>query len=104
MKIFRFTYFMKKPPYWKNSNYGVVDVVVNGLSDIEDLMGARKGQSIHDVYLKRLCKEDDVIDESLNLRRNVWSERCAVFATKGKSRQVCIGICNFYEGDGKGDS
>ena len=101
-KIFRFRYRKGGIPALKVSTprpmYGEANIVVYGLSDIEDLIH-ESGLGLHDVFIVPMSRE-----VAAQTRHGIWNERNLVFAYKGKRKQVCIGECNFYEDNGKGDS
>lgn len=97
-KIYRFRYRRNKTVCKDiiiGTEYGEANVEVYGLADIEDLMRV-SGLNVHDVFIV-----PSVRNAALQTRHGIWNERNLVFATKGKRRTVCIGECNFYEGNGK---
>lgn len=101
-RIFRFRYRKDGIPALNNglakSEYGVANIEVYCLWDIEELM-LESGLGLHDVFIVPVGGDD-----STRTRHGIWNERNFVFAYKGKKKQVFVGECNFYEADGKRDS
>lgn len=99
-RYFRFRYRKDGIPALNNglvkSEYGQATVEVYCLRDIEEML-LGSGLGLHDVFMLPMAG-------GIQTRHGIWNERSLVFAYKGKRRQVCIGECNFYEDNGKGDS
>lgn len=102
-RFFKFRYFMAVPHYWKMDRAGVAVVEVYTLSDIADLM-RMTGHDVHDIFIYQVKSQHDVNDCITGKTRTVQKERNYVFGHSGDGRRLLLGECNFYEGDGKGDS
>lgn len=103
MRYFKFRYNMKSPHYWKKECAGAAVVEVYTLSDIADLM-KMTGHDVHGLFIYHVSRHVDVDDWRTGITYTVHKERDFVFGYSRDEKKLLLGECNFYEGDGKGDS